>query len=235
MVDRPLAQILKAAVVAGLVAGALAGGFHFFWTEPLIDRAIAVEESSKAAAARSSSEPVVSRPGQRAGLVLGFLLYGLGCAVLLGGVVFFARSHFPAWSEAKRGVVFGAALGWSLAILPTLKYPANPPGVGDPGTIGYRQELFLTALGLALLGAALVIIVYPYLRRAQRWAWPVSLSIYAVFLTAVFIALPAILEPSPLPADLIREFRVLSLLGHVIFWGSLAGLFAWLLSANRSR
>lgn len=230
-----LTAVLWAALLAGLAAGALAGGFHFLWTERLIDRAIAVEESSKATPGRPPSEPVVSRPAQRAGLILGFLLYGLGCAVLLGGLVFFTRSYFPTWSEARRALVFGAFLGWSLAIFPTLKYPANPPGVGNPGTIGYRQELFLTALGLALLGAALVFLGYPYLRRARRWAWPIGLSMYAVFLAAVFVALPAISEPSPLLADLIREFRVHSLLGHLLFWGSMAGLFGWLLSANRDR
>jgi hypothetical protein len=45
-----------------------------------------------------------------------------------------------------------------LFLVPALKYPANPPAVGDPETIYYRESLYIglltisgfTALGLAL-------------------------------------------------------------------------------------
>ncbi|MBI3000495.1 MAG: CbtA family protein [Deltaproteobacteria bacterium] len=228
MMGRSLLAILKPALISGLLAGALAGGFHFFWTEPLIDRAIAIEQSSKAASTRPPAEPVVARPAQRAGLVLGFLLYGLGWALLLGGLVYLTRSYFPAWSHAKRSFLLASTLGWSVAIFPFLKYPANPPGVGNPDTIGRRQELFLTSMGLAVLGVILVLLLNTYLRRAGRLAWPIGLGIYGAFLVAVFIALPTVSEQSHIPAELIREFRALSLTGHLVFWGSLAGLVGWL-------
>jgi len=224
-----LLSTLKPALIAGLVAGALAGGFHFLWTEPLIDRAIAIEQSSKAASTRPPAEPVVARPAQRAGLVLGFLLYGLGCALLLGGLVYLTRSYFPAWSDAKRSFLLASTLGWSVAIFPFLKYPANPPGVGNPDTISHRQELFLTSMGLAVLGAILVLLLNTYLRRAGRLAWPIGLGIYGAFLAAVFVALPTVSEQSHIPAELIREFRALSLTGHLVFWGAMAAAFAWLL------
>lgn len=224
-----LLATLKPALIAGFIAGALAGGFHFFWTEPLIDRAIAIDESSKTASNPSPDEPVVGRPAQRLGLVLGFLLYGLGCSLLLTVLIYVTRSYFPAWSDAKRGLFLAAALGWSVAVFPFLKYPANPPGVGAPETIGYRQELFLTALGLAVLGAILGLILNTYLRRPRRWAWPITVAIYGAFLAVVFVALPTVSETSHIPAALIREFRMLSLTGHLIFWASMAGLFGWLL------
>jgi len=208
-----LLSTLKPALIAGLVAGALAGGFHFLWTEPLIDRAIAIEQSSKA----------------------GFLLYGLGCALLLGGLVYLTRSYFPAWSDAKRSFLLASTLGWSVAIFPFLKYPANPPGVGNPDTISHRQELFLTSMGLAVLGAILVLLLNTYLRRAGRLAWPIGLGIYGAFLAAVFVALPTVSEQSHIPAELIREFRALSLTGHLVFWGTIGGIFPWLLSGNRNR
>ena len=44
MVAKSLAEVLKAAVLAGLIAGAVSGGFHWIMTEPLIDRAIEMEQ-----------------------------------------------------------------------------------------------------------------------------------------------------------------------------------------------
>ena len=232
---RSLLAILKPALISGLLAGALAGGFHLFLTEPLIDRAIAIDESTQMVMHAPPGEPVMGRPAQRVGLVLGFLLYGLGCALLLGGLVYLTRSYFPAWSDAKRSFLLASTLGWSVAIFPFLKYPANPPGVGNPDTISHRQELFLTSMGLAVLGAILVLLLNTYLRRAGRLAWPIGLGIYGAFLAAVFVALPTVSEQSHIPAELIREFRALSLTGHLVFWGTIGGIFPWLLSGNRNR
>ena len=39
-----------------------------------------------------------------------------------------------------------------MAIFPFLKYPANPPGVGEPESIGYRQTLYVGFIALAVLG-----------------------------------------------------------------------------------
>jgi hypothetical protein len=43
---RSLGSVLKAAVVAGLIAGAITAGFHTLLLEPLIERAIGLEEQA---------------------------------------------------------------------------------------------------------------------------------------------------------------------------------------------
>ncbi|MBI2361664.1 MAG: CbtA family protein [Deltaproteobacteria bacterium] len=236
MADRPLAQILKAAVLAGLIAGALTAAFHFFLTEPVIDRAIAIEGQARAAGKMPVEKPPVSRSGQRLGLIAGFLLYGAIWGLVLGLLSRFTRGLTPTWSDSARALLLALVLGWSVAIYPFLKYPANPPGVGDPETIGYRQELFLTSIGLALLGAILALILKSYLPRTARLAWPITAVIYVAILAAVFAALPMVSEQSHIPAELIREFRALSLVGHLIFWGVMAGVFVWLRrNASRSQ
>ncbi|MFN0072918.1 MAG: CbtA family protein, partial [Chloroflexota bacterium] len=66
----PFGTILKAALIAGLAAGLTASVFHLIFTEPLIDRAIALEVHEHVA--EGAHEPaLVSRDTQRKGLVVG--------------------------------------------------------------------------------------------------------------------------------------------------------------------
>jgi cobyrinic acid a,c-diamide synthase len=122
---------LLSAVAAGFIAGALAAVFHEVLTEPVIDRAIAVEEAREAAQpGHAHEEPVVSRRGQKIGLVVGLLIYGTVWGLLVGIGVYLTRAWVPPdWSPGRRGLVVAVLAGWSVAVFPFLKYPANPPGV----------------------------------------------------------------------------------------------------------
>src|SRR5438067_12367802 len=83
-----LGTALKAAVLAALLAALIAAAFHELVSEPLIEQAIQLE------AARQPGQPeeeVVSRPVQRAGLVLALALYGVTWALALGGVFALAQ------------------------------------------------------------------------------------------------------------------------------------------------
>jgi hypothetical protein len=87
-----LGTILKAAIIAGLLAGLTVSVFHLVVTERLIDRAIEMEEQqAHAAGGHDEEEPIVSRRVQKGGLVLGYLLYGLTWALLFGVVFQIAR------------------------------------------------------------------------------------------------------------------------------------------------
>ncbi|MBI4487916.1 MAG: CbtA family protein [Deltaproteobacteria bacterium] len=223
---------MKSALLAGLVAGGAASGFHFFLTEPLIDRAIEIEKGLGQAQGEALKEPVVSRPAQKAGLVLGLLLYGGAWGLLLGVVLHLSRDLFPPWSDSRCGLTLAAVLGWSAAVFPFLKYPANPPGVGDPETIGYRQLLFLSFLALSVIGTALFfrLLSFPSLRR--NWIWPVLG--YILYLVLIYLLLPGNPDAVEMPPDIVWNFRVLSLTGLLLFWGVLGGAFAWLSSGKTS-
>jgi hypothetical protein len=135
-----LGAVLKAAVVAGLLAGAITAGMHSLILEPLIERAIELEEHAGQAHGRPSEEPVVDRPTQRWGMVLGFLVYGATWGMLFGVLAYFGQTLRPSmWTTARYGFFLALLVGWSVALLPFLKYPANPPGVGSAESIGYRQ------------------------------------------------------------------------------------------------
>jgi len=224
-VGKPLA-VLKSALLAGLIAGAAAAGFHFFFTEPLIDRAIEIEEVLGQAKGEAPKEPVVTRPAQKAGLVLGFLLYGGVWGLLFGVILYLSRGWFPPWSDSRIGLALAAALGWSVAVFPFLKYPANPPGVGDPETIGYRQLLFLTVLALSVIGTALFFRLLSLPRLQRHWVWPAAGYIF--YLVTVYLLLPGNPDAVDMPSDIVWKFRAFSLAGLFLFWVVLGGAFAWL-------
>jgi len=226
-VERSLLSVVKAAVVAGLLAGLVAAGFHSLLTESVIDRAIQIEEQSSQARGRPAEEPLVSRRAQRVGLVFGFLLYGVAWGLLTGIVSHLVRSRLSELSNAKRGLVLAAVAGWSVAIFPFLKYPANPPGVGDPGTIGYRQGLYLGFIGLSIIGAVLAFGLQRLL-GGRRSAWPFALVLYAACLVVVYLAMPPNPDPVEMPSEIVRTFRALSLAGLVLFWVVLGAAFGWL-------
>ncbi len=230
-----LGAVLKAAVLAGLIAGLAAAAFHSLLIEPVIDRAIELEERRSQAEGKEAKAPVVDRPLQRVGLVVGFLLYGAVWGALFGTLFHVTRVWQPAaWTGATRGLLCAALAGWSVAVFPFLKYPANPPGVGDPGTIGYRQGLYFGFIGLSVVGTTLAVGVQRLLSHPSalpsrgRLRWAPALALYAVYSAAAYTAMPANPDPVRMPAQLVWTFRAISLAGLALFWVVLGGAFGWL-------
>ncbi len=215
--------VLVSAIVAGLIGGAIASAFHGLFTEPVIDRAIAAEEARAAAQpGHHSEEPVVSRRGQKIGLVVGLLLYGAIWGLLVGLTVHATQGWAPrTWSLARRGAVLAGLLGWSVAIFPFLKYPANPPGVGEPDSIGYRQTLYIGFMALAVLGLALATAL-----RRRTGGWLVPSLFYAAWALGIYVLMPPNPDPVQLSEAIVRPFRALSLAGLVIFWTVLGAALA---------
>jgi predicted cobalt transporter CbtA len=223
---KSLAEILKAAVLSGLLAGLVAATFHWILTEPLIDRAVEMEERLHQSSGATHEEPVVSRPAQKVGLFFGFLLYGLAWGVLFGLLAYAIRP----WLTAGGGASFFLALllGWSVAIFPLLKFPANPPGVGEAETIGYRQGLFVGLIALSLIGATVALAAERRLSGRGKSARIAVVVSYVVYLAVIYFALPSNPDAVRLPPDLVQSFRSLSLLGQILFWGVLGAAFSWL-------
>jgi predicted cobalt transporter CbtA len=224
MTTAPLGTSFKAALLAGLVAALLVAGLHFVVTEPVIEQAIALEEMHSQASGMPEEEPIVSRDVQRGGLFLGFLIYGLTFAVLLGGVFYLVQRWLPTNTLWSRGMVLCALAYWSLALLPFLKYPANPPAVGDPETISYRQSLYMGMLLLNVLGVVLAVWL------GQRRGWTVGLIALAVYSGVVYLVLPGNPDAVTIPEELLMAFRGRSLLGLTLFWGLVAAIFGHMLN-----
>jgi hypothetical protein len=231
---RMLGSILKASVVAGLIAGAPVSGFHALLIELVIERAIALEEHLSETRGEAHAEPVVDRPTQRWGLVLGFVVYGAIWGLMLGLLLYLIQGWRPTtWTIVRYGFVLAALLGWSVALFPFLKYPANPPGVGEPETVAYRQGLYLGFIDLSVVGTALALGLFRLLNR-PTWApargrvrWLLVTAFYVIYAAVIYAALPANPDPVEMPADLIWTFRLISFVGLMLFWVILAGVFGW--------
>jgi hypothetical protein len=220
---RALKTVLVSGIVAGLIGGAIASVFHGLFTEPVIDRAIEAEEARAAAQpGHHGEEPVVSRRGQKVGLVIGLLLYGGIWGLLVGLVIHATRGWAPrTWSLAQRGAALAGLVGWSVAIFPFLKYPANPPGVGEPESIGYRQTLYIGFMALAVLGLALATAL-----RRRSGGWIVPALFYCAWALGIYFLMPPNPDPVELSEAIVRPFRALSLAGLVIFWAALGAALA---------
>jgi predicted cobalt transporter CbtA len=214
--------VFRAAAVAGVLAGLLLGAFHLAVTEPVIDASIAVEEAAAMTHGEVEEEPVVSREMQRVGLIVGFLLYGLSLGVLFCGAFYLARRLLPDLSAAKTAALHAQAGYWAIALVPAVKYPANPPGVGDPETIQFRQGAALALMVLLLIGAGASL----YLRRFGLPLWGVAAANVALA-AVLFAVMPANTDPVEMPAGLVTQFRALSIIGLTLFWAVLGALAAW--------
>ncbi len=226
--------VLKAAVLAGLVAGAITAVFHMFLTEPVIDRAIEIEEQLNKTQGAPAKEPVVSRQSQKVGLIFGFLLHGVAWGILFGVFVYLTRSWLSDWTAVKRGLALAVLFGWSVAVFPFLKYPANPPGVGDLETIGYRQALYLGFIALSTIGTLLIFRLQHSISHRKLSGWPIVLALYAIYLAAVYVVMPSNPDHVRMPAQVVWTFRALSLAGLILFCGVLGTSFAWFSRAGRT-
>jgi predicted cobalt transporter CbtA len=229
--------VLKAALIAGVAAGLTAAVFHLFFTEPLIDRAIALEEAAHAGGDHAD-EPLVSRDTQKRGLVVGFMLLGIAWSMVFGVAFQAAQRWLPAMSRFRQGAIMALFAYWAVALLPFLKYPANPPGIGDPETIGQRQALYAGFLALSVITVLLGIWLMRALElrlasptRATVLGWAAIIGVGVV----LFLLMPGISEEGGLPPDLLSSFRVMSILGLTIFWVTMGLLFGKLVGREHAR
>ncbi|MGP3689217.1 CbtA family protein [Streptomyces sp. IBSNAI002] len=235
--------LLVRGMLAGLIAGLFAFAVAYVVGEPPVNGSIAVEEAQAAqdaagahaghgaeAAPEEEEEELVSRPVQStAGLATGVLVYG----VALGGIASLAFSFALGrvgrfGPRATAALTAGAAFA-TVYLVPFLKYPATPPAVGNPDTIGQRTTLFFLMILLSvLLGVGAVIAGR---RLAPRLGnWNATLAAGGGFLVATGLAFAFLpdnddaVKPG-FPAALLWEFRVASLAVQVVLWVVFAIVF----------
>jgi hypothetical protein len=143
-------------LTAGAMGGAVAAVFLRLLTETQIGWAIQFEDASGLGAPPGEA-PEFTRTVQNLGGMLGAVIYGMVLGVVIGFTVAAAHHLLSGRNEFQRvAKVVGAAFV-AVVVVPSLKYPPNPPTVGDPDTIDDRtvSYLLLMAFGVAAVFAAL--------------------------------------------------------------------------------
>ena len=226
-------SLLVRGMLAGFLASLLAFAFAQVVGEPQVERAIAFEEQMTHAMGGSHQHEMpelVSRDVQSGlGLFVGLAVFGSAVGGLFALVFAFAYGRVGALGARALSVLL-AALGYlAIALVPFIKYPPNPPAIGDPSTIGLRTALFFTMIGLSL--AALAVAAFLSRRLALRHgSWTAWLAAGAIYLALVVLGqalLPEINEiPDHFPAVLLWRFRVAAFGIQAVLWAGLGVLFA---------
>jgi predicted cobalt transporter CbtA len=224
--------LLLRGMLVGVVAGLLVFAFARWIGEPQVERAIAFETSLDQARGEAPEPEMVSRKVQRSfGLLTGSVVYGAAMGGIFGLVFAFAYGRMGVAGPRALSALL-AGMGFvAIALVPSLKYPANPPAVGNPETIGVRTAAFFLLIAFSI--AAMVFAVQMGRRLCVRFgAWNGSLLAAAIFVVIMSIVchfLPEIDEvPVGFPVTLMWRFRVASLEIHAMMWATLGLLFGWL-------
>lgn len=241
-------RLIARGLLAGAVAAVLAFVFARLCAEPIIGRAIAYEdgriEAENAQGVHEHGIELFTRGVQaNAGLGFGVLLFGVAMGALFA--VAFCVVYARAKSHAPRllSVQLAAAAFIAIYLVPFVKYPPNPPAVGQSDTIGERTGWYLAMVLISMVLA--VAAVWLARRLAVRFGtWNGGLlagGAYLVVLAAVTVLLPTVDEtPQPLrdaagviiypgfPADVLYEFRLVSLATQLVLWVTIGVVFATL-------
>jgi hypothetical protein len=228
-------------MVVGTVAGLLAFGFAKIFGEPQVDRAIEFEDQMDRAKGETPGPELVSRAVQSGvGLMTGVMVYGTALGGLFALTFAFAYQRIGPLSARSTSALLAAAGFVAIFLVPQLKYPSNPPSVGQPETIGYRSELFFLMILISVAALSLAIVIAP--RLAARYGnWNGALLAAAVFIVIIVLAqvlLPDINEvPDQFPAVVLWRFRIVSVGIQLILWATFGLLFGVLaervLATNR--
>jgi MFS family permease len=227
-------------MVVGIVAGLLAFGFAKIFGEPQVDRAIEFEDQLDRAKGETPGPELVSRSVQSGvGLMTGVVVYGTALGGLFALAFAFAYQRIGRLSARSTSALLAAAGFLAIFLVPQLKYPSNPPSVGQPETIGYRSELFFLMILISVAALSLAIVIAPRL-SARYGNWNAALLAAAVFIVIIVLAqviLPDINEvPDQFPAVVLWRFRVVSVGIQLILWatfGLLFGVLAERVLSNR--
>ena len=163
--------------------------------------------------------------------------------MLVGGVFGLVFAYFcgrmDSESDLIRSLSLAVALFAGAVLAPFLKYPANPPTVGDPATIGDRTIAYFAMVGLSLLAILAAWYVSKLLKERGASApvrqVTVGLGLVTV-LIGLMLGLPATTDPGEFPAGLLWSFRLSSLGTQLVLWVGLGVLFGLLCEqANRRK
>lgn len=226
-------------MISGVIAGLLAFLYAHAFGEPNVDSAIGVEEAIAHAAGEAQEPELVSRAVQSGwGLFTGVMVYSVAIGGLFSLLVAFAWGRLGGLGPRASSALLAAASFMAVYLVPFLKYPANPPSVGNPDTIQYRTALYFGMIVISIV--AMVAAVNQGRSLIRRWGlWYASLAGGAAFIALVLVAygvMPGIDEvPTQFPASLLWSFRINALVIQLIVWASLGLAFGELTARGVAR
>lgn len=223
-------RMLVIVLLVGAISGLLVGGFHNLFTVSVMERAIVLEEERSAAESEGiveDEDPLVSLGVQRVGIAIGTGIYGAILGLFFAGGYALMRRVVPRWQPLAIALAVGALGFWALSLFPFIRYPLNPPGVGEETSLTVRQGYQVLFMVLSVVGVAGLMLAW---QRANSIVTAASqrlqfggglLLVYAVFAIVIVFAVPGNPDPVPVPVDLLELFRTLTMVGQFLQWALL--------------
>lgn len=242
----------KRLIGRGLLAGALGAVPAFvvarLCAEPVIGRAIAFEDgradAENAHGVHEHGPELFSRGVQsNAGLGFGVLIFGIAMGALFAVLFCVVAPRVTSVGVRELSLLLAAGAFVTVYLVPFVKYPPDPPAVGQADTIGARTGWYLVMV-LASVVLAFAAVWLARLLTVRFGAWNGRLLAAGAYVTAVavvMVLLPGVDEtPEPLrdaagaiiypgfPADVLYDFRLLALAAQLVFWVTIGVVFATL-------
>ncbi|WP_371500896.1 CbtA family protein [Kitasatospora sp. NBC_00374] len=224
-------SLLVRGMLAGLAAGVLALVVAYLLGEPHVDAAIGFEEAHAHSHGDGEVELVSRSLQSTLGLATGILLYGLAFGGIAGLAFCFALGRIGRFGPRATAALLSGAGLVAVYVVPFLKYPANPPSVGEPDTIGRRTTLYFLMMVLSvLLAVAATILGRRLAPSLGNWnATAVAIVGFVAAVGVAYAVLPVVDEvPEDFPASLLWQFRLSALAIQVTLWSGFGLLFGHL-------
>jgi hypothetical protein len=199
------------AMGVGALAGLLAFVFARIFAEPVIQAAIDYEggrDEAEAALAAAAGQAVdtegpelFSRAVQgNVGIGVGMVLFGVAVGCFFGVAFCLAYGRTGRIRPRQLALLVAGAGFVTLYLVPFVKYPANPPAIGNPDTIKARGGLYL----IMVISAVVVAIAAVWLgqrRRARVGHWNATLLAGAAFIVVIGVVMALLPALGQLSAD----------------------------------
>ena len=217
-------------ISAGILAGLVHGMLNIVLVEPYLDNAIGIENQRLFAEGQAKDTPQFwqqfadYRIWQKQGSIVAGAILGASTGALFGLVFAYSRKSLPGNNDIKKALILAGIMWAVLYFIPFLKYPANPPTVGEPDTIALRAStyaLFVALSGFAAIGFA---ILYKKMKDKKFLAF----AGYAVFMAMMFAIMPQNPDPIKTPIELVNGFRAISAGTMTVYWIANAIILGWM-------
>ncbi|MBP0133462.1 MAG: CbtA family protein [Nitrosarchaeum sp.] len=216
-------------LISGSASGMIYGSLNLLFVEPLLDQAILIENQQMFASGKEKDTPEFwtkydeYRIWQKSGQVFAGVIYGISLASLFGIIFVFSQNSLPG-KDIKKSIILGLVIWIVIYLIPFLKYPANPPTVGEPETIVLRGILYLSFIAISGFSALVFYKIYKKL-KTQKF---LAVLAYLFFIAIVLFVMPGNPDKITAPLELVEHFRIISVLTMTTYWISLGFIFGYL-------
>lgn len=210
-------------LISGVAAGTVQGAVNLVMVEPYLDEAVSAENREMLASGEADDTPefwaaqAEYRLWQKGGQVMASAILGTSMGALFGIVYALSRSSLPGRSDLRKALVLAGVMWLVVFMVPALKYPANPPTVGEGDTVGLRAIL---QVALTAISGAAALLFYIVSRRLRGYRKLFSAAGYCLVVGIALAAMPSGPDGAEAPVDL-EAFRAASVLAVSSYWVTL--------------